>query len=369
MHILHVIDSLAIGGAERMLVDLANAAAVDGHQVSVAITRSGDALTAELHREISVLRLDRRRRFDWAALRRLGKFARERGVDVIHAHLRSTFSFVAVGRLLGLVDSRILLHDHYGTIEIDVSVPMSFRLLRRGLAAYVGVSPDLGAWAIARAGVPAQRVAVIDNGLDLGRFERARARDLRTELAIDRETPIGVVIAGLRPDKGIDLLIAAVAAAAQARAARVLVIGGEREPGYAARCRSLVEAAGLGATITFLGERHDALEFVRGADFALLPSRTESGPLTLIEFAACGLPFVAFRCGAVGRRLAEAGLPGFVDPGAVSDFAGALDHLLALTPEERRSRGADGAAAAAALFDIRTRMPLWYSVYSRMLER
>lgn len=40
MRILHVIDSLALGGAERMLVDIANASVSDGHTVSVCVTRA-----------------------------------------------------------------------------------------------------------------------------------------------------------------------------------------------------------------------------------------------------------------------------------------------------------------------------------------
>ena len=46
MNILHIIDSLAVGGAERVLVELANQAARDGHRVAVCVTRSETTLAA-----------------------------------------------------------------------------------------------------------------------------------------------------------------------------------------------------------------------------------------------------------------------------------------------------------------------------------
>jgi hypothetical protein len=45
---MHVIDSLAVGGAERMLVEIANASATHGHCVSVCVTRDGRDLAPEL---------------------------------------------------------------------------------------------------------------------------------------------------------------------------------------------------------------------------------------------------------------------------------------------------------------------------------
>lgn len=70
MNILHVIDSLAVGGAERVLVELSNQAEQDGHRVAVCVTRSETTLAAGLRPEIDLWVLGRRRRFDFPAMKR-----------------------------------------------------------------------------------------------------------------------------------------------------------------------------------------------------------------------------------------------------------------------------------------------------------
>ena len=58
LHVLHVIDSLARGGAERMLVDIANTSAVRHLRVSVCVTRSGQDLSSDLRPESYRIRFD-----------------------------------------------------------------------------------------------------------------------------------------------------------------------------------------------------------------------------------------------------------------------------------------------------------------------
>src|SRR5262249_9007541 len=123
MHVMHVIDSLCLGGAERMLVDIANATVADGHRVSACITRDGRDLANELRPEVHLWVLARQKRLEWAALKQFAAIIKEHKVDLLHVHGRSTFSFAATVKTLGLIRIPILLHDHYGQIEIDTSVP------------------------------------------------------------------------------------------------------------------------------------------------------------------------------------------------------------------------------------------------------
>ncbi len=365
-HILHVIDSLAPGGAERMLVDIANATTDAGLRASVCVTRSVDTLAAELRPAITRLVLRRQRRFDWSAMRRLDAFVRSEQVDVLHIHGRSSLSFIMVARLCGLLRGvPALLHDHYGRIEIDQSKPAWFRLIgRHMIAAYVGVSPLLGEWA-RTAGVPQQRITVIENGIDLMRLrpaERAPA-DLRALFSLP-SVPVGVVVCGIRPEKGVDLALEALARTAHQAA--LLIVGADTDPIYAEECRAQAARIGLNGRVVFAGVRTDVPVLLGGADFACMPSRSESGPLVLIEYAAAGLPLVSSRAGSIGIRLADAGVPGFVPPGDAGALAAALDDLLSLTPEARRARGEQGRRAAEALFSIQAQLPRWQALYLDM---
>ena len=370
MRILHVIDSLDIGGAERMLVEIANGAAADGLDVSVCVTRSVSTLAGNLHPAIEFSTLNRHHRVDIPSIRRLAADIDQRGIDVCHAHGRTTFSLMAAARTLRLTHIPVVFHDHV-SVDIDPAVPRWFAWWgRHHVAEYVGVYAALANWA-ASAGIPRERIHIIENALDLSRFEIAsapRETTLRQRFGIPDELLLGVVVGGIRPEKGIDVLLKALAQTRHRQLCKIVLIGGERDASYAAGCRRLCSFLGLDQNVIFAGQCTDAAALLSQVDFALLPSRCESGPLVLIEYMAAGIPFVATRVGSVGGRLASLGAPGLVGEGDVYGLALAIDDLLQLTPQQRRERGKLGRETARRYFDIRQAMPQWYAVYDTALQ-
>lgn len=343
-----------------MLVDIANRSARDGHDVQVCITRHDDDMASELSSQVRLHVLRRTGRYDVAAPWRFAQLLREQRPDVIHLHARTSLPFVALGKLLARAAVPILLHDHFGGIEIDTSVPRYFRVSRRAIAQYVGVCDQLGDWAKA-AGVPEDRVSVIENAIDLDRFRNAAPADLRA-VRRDRDVLVGVMVANQHFNKGIEVLLDAVAKCRYRDRIHVVVAGEAPDPAYSRSLHEHRDRLGLAETVSFLGARPDIPELLRAADFALHTSHTESGPLVLVEYMAGGVPFVATRTGSIGKRLSALGLPGFVPPGNSAELAAELDRLLALSPEQRQAR----AAAARALlerWDLRSVMKRWYELY------
>jgi glycosyltransferase involved in cell wall biosynthesis len=258
----------------------------------------------------------------------------------------------------------LLLHDHFG-IDLDASVPLWFRLwARRQLAAYVGVCENLGKWA-ERAGVATERIFVIENALDLRRLQTTERQDLRASLSVPPSVPIGAVVCGIRHEKGIDFLLEALAV--QEHPFHAVIIGPDADPAYATACRALALRLNLKDKVTFLGVRSDVPALLRGCDFALMPSRSESGPLALIEYMAASLPFVSVRVGGIAERTAAGGGILLTPPGDLSAFGAGIHTLLGLTPKERAARGAWGPPFVAREFDIRVTLPAWERAYSCVL--
>jgi glycosyltransferase involved in cell wall biosynthesis len=117
-----------------------------------------------------------------------------------------------------------------------------------------------------------------------------------------------------------------------------------------------------------VGERSDARAVARGADFAVIPSLSESGPLVLIEYLAGGVPVVATRVGDISLRAESLGVEEFVEPGNPKTLACAINRLLAMNPSEKAERGRRGIAVARSAFDIRDSMPKWYMLYNKALK-
>jgi glycosyltransferase involved in cell wall biosynthesis len=381
MHILHVIDTLRPGGAQRALLEIANQTCALGATVSVCVTRDGLDMAEKLNPAIRVCVLERTRRFDWPAMRRFADWVETQHADVIHSHGRTTFCFLAYLRSLGLIHRPLLMHDHNGRVERADSAPLWFRAwAAKHVAHYVGVCAAMEGWA-AGAGIPQANRSLIPCALDLcsgGWNGDAHpddsgtnavdpdACDPRKEFAVPPGVLLGICLGGVRPQKGIDTLLAAVARSRRRGAFRIVVAGGVREPGYWKHCLRETKRLGLENEILFAGERTGIDGWLGRFDFAVHAARCESGPLVVIEHLAAGLPLVCSRVGGIARRAEELGVQQFVPPEDPAALAAAIDALVAATPDERAARARHGTQIARRYFDIRTVMPAWRRVYEKV---
>jgi glycosyltransferase involved in cell wall biosynthesis len=368
IHVMHVTDTLALGGKERMLTLLANQLVSNGIDVSVCVTRSDLTLAPKLLSTIPVRALGRKSSFDLSGFRTFKDFIQRQKPDVFHAHGRASFSFLAFLKTIHKISAPIIFHDHYGPIEIDEVVPVWFRLWGRYLVDYyVGVYSKLGDWALA-AGVPSHKICVIENGIDTQPFREARPWDLRTMYKLPPDKKVGVLLGGIRPEKGLDMLIQVVAGSKLAKDVHFLVVGNKQDEKYVAACLRTVREKNITDCFTFVGQQTAIPEILRGANFAVMPSRSESGPLVLIEYLAAGLPVVAFQVGALSKRAAELGVPGFVQSEDIETFSNQLDCLLAMKSTDLIAQGLYGQRIAQANFDITQKMPEWYGIYEHVLD-
>lgn len=368
-HVLHVVDSLAPGGAERMVVEIANATDPARYRVSVCVTRcnSSLALAPALSQDVRLHVLPRQGRFDLLGFKAFAQLCQSEGVGLLHVHNRPSLRFVAMCKALGYLPRvPVGFLDQFGDVEIGERLPADLRWALRWVKPYfVGVQPDL-ATAAQRSGVPSWKTTVVSNAIDFSAFEEATAASVDVTRSGPVHGPTGILVANVRPQKDYKTLLQALAQVKD-RPWCLLAVGGFNDVAYHRVCLDLVQALGLEGRISFLGPRLDVPSLLKAADFAVLSSRSESGPLVLLEYAAAGLPFVSTCVGLIGRSLADLGVSEFVPPGDADALAAALRRLLVLSPEERRARGQHTRELIASRFDIRNVMPQWYHVYERAL--
>ena len=147
-----------------------------------------------------------------------------------------------------------------------------------------------------------------------------------------------VTVARLVPQKGIDVLIRALAQTSGAAQDWTLTLVGDR-PERAA-LEQQVQQAGLEEKVHFLGFRSDPQTFLLKAGVFVLPSRFEGMPNALLEAMAMGLAVVVTDASPGPLEVVEDGVSGLVvpsdDPFALAE---ALDRL-AVDPALRESLGA-----------------------------
>lgn len=192
-------------------------------------------------------------------------------------------------------------------------------------------------------GVPAQRIAVVPEPIDLDRWRQA----LNAVPELPREGKAILCVAHLYPRKDVATLLSAMSRLPHETVLRVVGTGPEL-----ASLRRQARELRLGGRVKFLG--HVAFDRLAGeyrrADVFCLPSRQEAFGIVFLEAMAAGLPIVAARAAAVPEVVAD-GVCGILVPTASPDeLAQALNRLL--SSAEERCRMGEAGRRRAPLYDV-----------------
>lgn len=355
LKVLLVIKCLGLGGAERLIVDMATCGDHKNVEYEVAwVLDSERALVPTLEeRGVVTHPLGATSNADMRWMGRLRRLLLAGNYDVVHFHLPHT---AALGRLVAASMPRsrrpaIVYTEHSLWNKMAVLV----RLVNRagiGLDQALIVVSDAAHDALPRR--LQSRARVIVHGVDLtassvALVDRHRTRtEVRAELGVPGDDLIVLTVANLRPEKGYDTLLdSARLIVDMGLPVRFLSVGrGSEEQVMADYHRTL----GLGDRFTFLGLREDVLRLLMAADIFVLPSRQEGLPIVLMEATSAGLPIVATAVGGVPQVLTD-GVDGLlVRPNSPSDLAAAMARLIG-DPALRERLGA-AALVRSAMFDV-----------------
>ena len=210
----------------------------------------------------------------------------------------------------------------------------------RNFAGVVAVSSHIER-ELHEAGVPADRIRKIDNGIEAPRRDPALGAAIRREFGIAADAPLVVQLGRLAPAKRNDLLIDSLATLPSAIQVIFAGDGPER-----AALEARVAARGLGTRVHFAGYRTDVLGFLSAADALAITSDHEGLPIVLLEAMAAGCPVVSTRVGEIAHVLRDGQDAWLVEPGSVAAFAGALAEACS-QPQVAAAR----AASARAVFE------------------
>jgi glycosyltransferase involved in cell wall biosynthesis len=278
MRILHVVQELNFGGAERVVTALSRECRVRGHDVAVAAAPG--LLAAELDAEIFRVPIVRRRlSYLVLAAREIARARRMFQPNLVHAHNPGMAAAASLATLRGRRPPG--LATMHGVPEEDYA--RAAHVLRLAGLPVVACGPGVAA-ALEEHGCPVSTTIV--NGV--GAAPEPADRDaLARQWRVPPETPLLLAVGRLVEQKNHALAIRALQRLPEA----VLVIVGEG-PLRSSLEQECGEAGVSGRTI-FAGRRDDARALIAAADLLLLPSHWEGLPLVALEALAAGTPVVA----------------------------------------------------------------------------
>jgi glycosyltransferase involved in cell wall biosynthesis len=188
------------------------------------------------------------------------------------------------------------------------------RRLHRRVSVFVANARAVARQLIEEEGVPAERVSLISNGIDLAPFDRPFDRDrARGELSIPNGALVMIMVANLHAYKGHgDLLQALSRMTPHLRPDWVLLLAG-RDVGTGPSLQALAGELGIASHVRFLGQRSDVPSLLRLADLAVHCSHEEGASNAVLEAMAAGLPLVVTDAGGNAEAVLD-GINGLVVP-------------------------------------------------------
>lgn len=335
MRIVHLVENLNLGGAERVVVDLVSEQVRRGDQCSVICLFEAGALAVELERiGVTVTALAKPSGPSPATTLRLRKLLRDSRAEVLHTH-NAMAHYYGVFSSVGLRLRRINTRHGMGTLLGNRRQQWLYRLAMTLTAKACFVCDAARQRFIKDGLIRADNAMTVYNGIDTSRYQHGgQSGSLRALIGIDATSRLLVTVGRLNPAKNHPLLLSAFVRLAERYPDLHLVIIGD-----GAGMKMLQELrfqSGLAERIHLPGARSDVPALLADAAVFVLSSQTEGFSLSLLEAGAAGVPVVATDVGGNGEIIADGIRGRLVAAGNADALAAAISDLLGSPPQSRQ---------------------------------
>ncbi len=350
IRVIHLINSLDIGGGERFAVDVIqrlDRRRFEPQVVSLHGTGPLEDDLASFGIPAHSLHLDLR--LNVLGLLRVWRTLRGLNGHVLHAHLPEACWYgLPAGRLAGIpVRIGHVQSTHRGWAT-------RFRLLDRLASNFatrmVACSEAVHHFCETELGYRPGKTRVIHNAIDIRRFQNVSPRnEARRRLGLPLRGPILACVASLRDPKGhVYLLRAMVRIQAAIPGALLLLVG---EGSLRPQLERMTMSLAISDAVRFFGIRTDIPLILAASDMFLLASLREGLPLALAEAGAASLPAVATRVDGICEVIDD-GVTGLLVPPEDSDQLAVAVITLLEDRERAREMGRRAREHVGERFDI-----------------
>lgn len=292
MKILHVIDSLAVGGKERMCINLATLFFKYHHAVGILVIQNPHDLKGEIPKGIQIYYLLRKRKLSLKMMQRVKNIMIE--YNIIHVHSWHDRIYLWVVNLFYPFDRKIVLHDHQSKAPDSWITKILLRVILRK-DWYVSASHDQYQWAKEQLRLNEMRMSVIRNFImesNVGSSGIPKTKDLKL-----------ITVSNIFPLKNLHFLLEVVSLLKIKYKLQYTIVGKVADLHYFRNLKKLIQSFNMEKEVLFLHDVKNVQPILKDYTLALHASKRESGPLVLIEYLASQLNFLSTIAGGVSDQI------------------------------------------------------------------
>ena len=334
--VLHIIDSLNLGGAQEVVLNLATCGSERFHHEVATLHGRGVYWDRLQQAGIRVFSLSPHKylplyfaSIPWRLL--WGRY------DIVHCHLiPSNIIAKPLAAFCGV--SAIFNHDHTNdTHRAENKLLLALdRFANRFASHLIPVSASCRDFLMRHESIPAERITLIPNAIDLGKFtpRSITKAEARQKLGVSPDGPVLAGVGRLNPQKNFALFLEVAARLAQRFPDLHFLLAGDGPEEKMLRAKA--SALGIADRVLFSGYVADSRLVYLAADVLLMPSRFEGLPMTLLESMAMGLPVVASRLDGIAEVIDDPDDGLLAPPDNANLF---VDHVSALISNRELAMG------------------------------
>jgi len=346
--VVFCIEALTVGGAEQMLVAMANQFVLRGWSVHmICLTKAGE-LAEKLDSQIKLHVMHKKLGIDLVLPKRLRALVQGIGPTAVNSHLWTANLWTRMALFRTSVP--IIVTEHSRDTWKALHYRLIDRLLSRSTKKLVAVSNDTAEFYLSEIKLPSSLVCVINNGVDTKRYAAGNGVAIKKQWAPNNELLLGTVGRMVPAKNQMRLLDMAVLLKDQLPAFKLVLVGdGELRTEIEAAVKQL----GLEGHVILAGARSDIPDVLAALDIFILSSDREGHPLTALESQAAGTPVILTNAGgsadAVAKHESQSG--GILvnkDAQALADAVISMAH----NPQMLQEKGSFAQSHALKCFDM-----------------
>lgn len=293
MKVLQLIDTLNPGGAERMALNYANSLSEVGIESYLVSTRSRGEFVKSLNQNVNYFFLERKKIFDFKAIKKLKRIINTNQIDIVHAH--GTSWFIASLCKMRSSNFKLIWHNHYGnSVKMNVlkkNILLRFSVFFDGV---ISVNNELHLWS--------ENFLRCKNSIHLPNYI--------DPVLLSRDKTLNglnlVCIANLRQEKNHKLLLDALDILKTDFDLMVHFIGREYKDEYSENIKN--EFKKRKDYVIFHNSISDPNQILISMDIGVLVSKYEGMPMALLEYGAASLAVIATNVGVCEKLLKNRGV-------------------------------------------------------------
>ena len=309
----------------------------------------------------SITRHNFAHRFDLKGISLIRKIVREDKIDLVYALSNRGLSCT----VLGLMNQRIPIATYRGTVgHLSWFDPSSWLTFLNPKIQKILCVSDAVAQYLREIKLPEERIVTIYKGHDIEWYRGTPPP--RASLGLPDDAFVVGCTAMMRPVKGVDVLIQAVASLlTELPHLHLILIGGIKDPVIEKLVATFPEPSRLHLT----GYRNDATQLATLCDVTVMASKTREGfPKSVIEAMSQGVPAIVTNVGGMPELVGH-GSAGIVVP--PSDVPALADAIRTLYNDRERARelGRLGQRRIVEVFNVSTTVERMYGVFEELVRK